>query len=328
MVERRTLGLGELMLAGLLWGGSFPVIKYGLNQGIDSAWLVMLRFSVAAVVCLLLLWHIGGMKRLSRVMFSKPLWIIGAFNGLAFVFQYHGLIYTTASKSSLLINMNVVFVAFLGAFLLKERLTPKILAGIGIALGGIFLLTTEGDLSNLAGGSAFGDLLQVLAALTWAFYIIDNKRIVDKGLNTLDITVGMLLVTFIISMPYSLYRLAGGAAPLPSGAHMTLALVVVYTAIGGSIAAYFLYSRGVKHVPAVVSAVFLMFEIVSAMIISFIFLGERIGAYGIVGGVAILAAIVIVSLNGQDQGAGEEDKNAGIDDTLCAKEFFPQGKDG
>ncbi len=303
------MGLAELILAGLLWGASFPIIKYGINIGIDTSWLVLLRFSVTAVVCLFLLLLFGGMKRLARVAFYKPFWIVGGLNGMAFVLQYHGLLYTSASKASLLINMNVVFVAALGVYMLKERLSKRVAGAIVLALVGIFLLTTEGDLGNLTGGSRSGDAFQVAAAMVWAFYIIENKKLVDSGRDPLDITAGMLLATFLISIPYSLYRLASAPSAFPSDQLLAGVCIVLYTALGGTLAAYFLYARGVKHVPAVVSAVFLTFEVVTAMTLAFIFLGERLAAIGMLGAVVVCAAIFVVSLDNKEE---KIDKRAGM----------------
>ena len=298
MVSDKGRGMAQIALASLFWGASFPIIKYGMMVGVDTSWLVMLRFAVAAVLCCILLLRYGGLAMLGRSLFNRYFWLLGFFNGLAFVFQYHGLLYTTASKASLLINTNVIFVALFGVILFKERLSQRIVASIILALVGVFLLATEGDVRVLLRGEIIGDALEVMAALTWAFYILENKRLMDKGADALELTGGMMLGTLVFSAPYAIYRIHGGAN-LGVGQGMSILLplgfVVLYTAIGGSIAAYFLYAKGVKHVSAVVSSVFLMFEMVAAVAISFVFLGERLGPIGFLGAVAVCFGIMIAS---------------------------------
>jgi len=299
-MEQKKLAIGSITLASLLWGASFPIIKYGMMLGMDTSWLVILRFSVAALLCSLVVIRFRGFRGLSRSFFRPSFWVLGFFNGIAFVFQYHGLLYTTASKASLLINMNVIFVAFFGALLYKQKVGGRICISITLALTGVFLLATEGNMENLARGSLFGDFLQVMAALSWAFYILENKLLMDKGENALELTGGMLLATFIFSAPYSLYRISqgGSMSVVSTGAAIPLALIILYTAIGGSLAAYYLYAKGVKHVSAVVASLFLMLEVVSAVGISMIFLGERLSAFGLIGAVAVCTGIMLAALEG------------------------------
>jgi len=306
--SKQVKGIIQLTAAGLLWGASFPAIKYGLSIGLDVGWLVLMRFGIAAAAGMFILLAMGGLRKMSEAVFHKELWLIGALNGLAFIFQYHGLLYTTATNASLLININVVFVAGLGVLILKEKLDRTISISIMLAMGGIFLLTTEGNLSRLQGGGMVGDIFEVLAALTWAFYIIDNKRIVDSGRNGMEITAGMMLVTFIISTPYALYRItmSGGITPLTNAVTLEYWGIILYTALGGSLVAYYLYALGVKRVPAVVSAVFLMFEVVSSLAISYFFLEERLGVIGLLGAVIICVAILLVSFETLREKKGKE----------------------
>ena len=298
MEQEKKRGITEIALASLLWGASFPIIKYGMMLGMDTSWLVILRFSLAALLCSFIVVYYRGLRGLSRSMFRPSFWMLGAFNGLAFVFQYHGLLYTTASKASLLINMNVIFVAFFGALLYREKLGGRIGVSITLALTGVLLLATDGDLASLTLGSMLGDFLEVMAALTWAFYILENKRLMDKGENALELTGGMLLGTFIFSSPYALFRIASGTPSTVAEASIfPLAMVIVYTALAGSLAAYFLYARGVKHVTAVVASIFLMMEVVSAVAISMVFLGEKLSIFGWMGAAAVCTGIVLAALD-------------------------------
>jgi drug/metabolite transporter (DMT)-like permease len=98
-------------LASLIWGTSFPGVKWGLDYVGNDMLFLWLRFAVATVVTLsIVLW----LKRFSFAVLREPVvWLIGGLNSAAFVAQYVGLNYTTASKTALLVDINVVAVAII-----------------------------------------------------------------------------------------------------------------------------------------------------------------------------------------------------------------------
>jgi drug/metabolite transporter (DMT)-like permease len=56
---------------------------------------------------------------------EKLIWYLGLLNGFSYLIQYVGINYTTASKSSLLVNLSAVWVAVLSWLILKERFSKK-----------------------------------------------------------------------------------------------------------------------------------------------------------------------------------------------------------
>ncbi|HUI86354.1 MAG TPA: hypothetical protein VLY21_04280, partial [Nitrososphaerales archaeon] len=72
MKNGKRSALGETALAGVLWGTSFPVITYGIGQGLDPRLFVFLRFASAAplmvVVALVL------RKKILATLRKKSVW--------------------------------------------------------------------------------------------------------------------------------------------------------------------------------------------------------------------------------------------------------------
>lgn len=124
------------ILSGVLWGTSFPAIKIGLAF-VDAFRFVFFRMFIASVLVLL----ISSVTRTLDVSLTRERSIgyLGILNGFAYLIQYLGMSFTTASKSSLLVNLSVVWVAVLSWLVLKERFSKKKVLGIVSGLAVSFL---------------------------------------------------------------------------------------------------------------------------------------------------------------------------------------------
>ena len=117
MFSQKSKAVLLTILAGALWGTSFPIIKIGLTYTDPFAFLFwrFLVSSVALVAVMLLLrkleFKMGDMKLLV---------FLGIANGAGYLLQYVGMNYTTAAKAALFINLSAMWVALLSPKLLGE----------------------------------------------------------------------------------------------------------------------------------------------------------------------------------------------------------------
>ena len=91
---------------------------------------------------------------------------LGLYTFLGFALQAVGLETTTASRSAFLLYLNVKFVPFLAAGLLKRKITPTTWISASLALGGTCLLSFDGSPPNV------GDGFCALAAGTYVFLFL------------------------------------------------------------------------------------------------------------------------------------------------------------
>ncbi len=287
MLDNKKKAVVLTILAGFLWGTSFPAIKIGLEY-IDAFTFVFLRFLVASLVMVAVLLFKQGFS----VNFSQKRLILflGVFNGVAYLMEYVGMVYTTASKSSLLINLSAVWVALLCPVVLRERLGAKKTLGVTVSLLGVFLTTTNLNFAALSGGSIVGDLLVVGAGIAWAVFMVYNKPVAESGKSLLPPMTLLLICTLLPLLPVVPFA-AGTVASLPIAAW----LAILYTAILCWVVPYYLWLKGLKHLSPVTSAIVLLTEIVVAVTISTLFLGEAFTAISGVGAVLIVIAILLVS---------------------------------
>ncbi|MBD3237448.1 MAG: EamA family transporter [Candidatus Eisenbacteria bacterium] len=158
----------------LLWSNSFHAISY-LRQhaGVPAMDLVTLRFAPVAPLCLLycvLRW------RELRVLLSQHAWallLVAALTVPGYNLPLNwgqGLV--PAETASLLISTNPLFVYLLALLFLGERLRRAKVAGLALALLGVYGLIgfQNGSLaSELIGRSFIAHALVVLLApLSWA----------------------------------------------------------------------------------------------------------------------------------------------------------------
>lgn len=151
-----------LVLAPVIWGSSFVVMKHSLDS-FTPFYLLAFRFTAAAVLLGLTCWKSW---RLMDRSYLKSGLIIGTFLFLAYAFQTFGLDRTTSGKNAFLTAVYCVIVPFL-YWLIAGRRPDKwnlLAAFICIAGIGMVALTTKGsggltvnlgDMLTLAGGFFF-----------------------------------------------------------------------------------------------------------------------------------------------------------------------------
>jgi len=286
-MESKKSAIAGLLLAVLTWGVSFPIIKAALGE-IDPFLFIFLRFGLAALIVMGYLAVFG--RSLRRLLNNRILWILGITNAAGFVMEFYGLTLTTASKASLLVNVNVVFMAIFSAILLKEKVGGRAKVGIVLGVTGVFLTTTGGDLSVLGTGSAIGDLIIFIGGIIWAYSNIYNKRaVMELGLSAMDVTESMTLTTAIALAPIMLF------SPLTFHVSLFSVSALLYVTLICTFLGFFLFYKALKSLTVVNVGIVMLFEIVVAIVTASVFLGETIPPLGAVGGVLIGVAIVLVS---------------------------------
>jgi drug/metabolite transporter (DMT)-like permease len=221
--------------------------------------------------------------------YKRLILVLGLTNGIAYLLQYVGMVYVGASASSLFVNLSVVWVALLAPLVLRERLGWKKSLGVVISLVGVVLMTTNLDFASITQGAVISDLLVIAAGIVWAVFIVYNKPLAT-GNSTVQVATWLLLFTLVPLLPIAPYS-AGILASLPFDAW----IAIFYTAVMCWVIPYYLWLKALKHLSPVTSAIVLLTEIVVAVAISALFLGEFFTVISGVGAVLIVSAILLAS---------------------------------
>src|SRR5437870_6710429 len=185
-----------VLLASVLWGTSFPGSKLTVGT-VDPLFLTFARMTIGAFLGLTVL---AATRRLDLRVFREPLvWILGAINAIGFELQNEGILLTTASKTALLVNVNVVIVPALMVLFFREAMSRLKVIGILIGTFGVVVVATKLDPASLAGGQFAGDVLVFVAGVVWAFYVVGAKKMVDRGGDYVGLTAGILATTALLA---------------------------------------------------------------------------------------------------------------------------------
>jgi drug/metabolite transporter (DMT)-like permease len=277
------------ILAGALWGTSFPIIKIGLKT-IDPFAFLFWRFLVS---CFALTAVMVLLKKFQfKITDKKLLVFLGIANGAGYLLQYVGMPYTSAAKAALFINLSAMWVAILSPKLLGEHISPKKVAGVVFGLVGVVFVSTNLDFATLTQGQLAGDSLLIISGVTWALFMIYNKKLVMNSTSaTFQSMTWVLIFTFLAIAPFSI--LSGSSFLALDGWAWA---AIVYTAIVCWVIPYYLWLEGLKHLSASTSTVLLLSEVVVAVVASILVLQEPTTVFSSIGALLIIIAIVLVSL--------------------------------
>jgi drug/metabolite transporter (DMT)-like permease len=177
------VGLSFSLVTAIMWGGLPIALKVVLGD-MDSITITWYRFSVSAVIVLLLYGHRSG-DAIKRLL-SRPLWpltllaVVGLLTN--YILSLMGLEKTTAEAAQILIQLAPLLLLVGSVWLFKEPFSaPQWLGVVGFVLG--LLLFFHHRLRALASmdeSYLLGLLLIMLAAVTWAAYGLAQKQLLKQ----------------------------------------------------------------------------------------------------------------------------------------------------
>lgn len=277
-----------LVVAGIIWGTSFAAGKVGVEH-MDPVLFSALRYTFAAVAIFIAL---VAMRQFDYSVFRlKGLWVIALFNAIAMVFQNVGMTMTSATNTVLLVDINVIFIAILAVFVLKERLNRWMVIGLIIGLAGVVVISTNGDMSAIISGSFEGNMMVFGAGILWAFYVVLLTRELNGTKLLASATGAVIVETAVFLIPVMLimtkdYRIES-----------TGTMAALYAGIFCTALAFVLYSVGLKQLGATMSSVILLVEIVFGILFAILLLGELPTIATAIGGAMILLSVIVISMN-------------------------------
>ncbi len=275
-VMDRKIAYGSLVIVAVVWGATFPIIKLSLTY-IDPISFLLFRFAIAAVV--LLPFVIKKMNKRDAIYGT----IVGIPLFLGYVTQTFGLQYTSPSMSGLITGIYIVLTPILSIFILRNGLDMVKIYLAVTAFVGMALMTISST-----SGEALGNLLTIATAFCYALQLVLTEKYLKTG-NPLVFTFFQLIVVAVLSLlisPGSVLK----AGILTNG---YVLFSVLFNAILGSTMAIWLMSVAIKNTNAYISALILVIEPVSAVMVSTVFFHFPVTILMILGGAIILVSMVL-----------------------------------
>jgi drug/metabolite transporter (DMT)-like permease len=280
-----------LTLCVLFWSGNIVMGKY-FAADIDPLQLSFFRWLFVAI--LLAPFLIKDFKNIVNTTIQNFLIlnILAILSVVGFNTLMYFALQTTLATNALLINSIVpVEILILSFFILKIKIVLKQFIGICLSMVGVVFLIIKGDISVLK-ALAFdsGDLLVLLAGIIWALYsvLIKFKPQELKAISFLVVITYIGLFWLNLIYLFNGYSLATDIVLIEK-----YYLVILYVSIFASILSFIFWNSGVETIGANKTGQFTHLMPLFGSILAYIFLGELLHFYHIIGAVIIMIGIYL-----------------------------------
>lgn len=283
----RRLGLVMLTTVVLAWGLTWPVNK-ALLEVIPPLWMAAIRAVVGAVALALFALARGRFTLPQRadvpVMLSITLLHMVGFVVLANI----GLQLVPTGRSVVLAYTTPLWVAP-GAYLfLGEPLTRRRIGGVVVGLLGLVVLFNPVAFDWTDRGAVLGNLAVLAAAFLWAASILHVRGHRWRG-TPFDLVPSEMVLSAVVLVPIAF--VAGEPPAIPWDTR--LVMLLLYSAIPGTVLAYWAVAMAGRLLPAVTTSLGLLATPVVSIVVAALWLGEAptpallAGITLILGGVAL-----------------------------------------
>ena len=283
----------SILGALVIWSSSFVAIKIAYET-FPPITLGAVRFVVATLI-------LGALTLLpkNRVKLEKKDIGTVALSGLMgitlyAVLQNIAMQWTSASSATLIIASYPAITLLLESLIYKVKMNLFKIIGILIAIAGVVILSyVKADTRQQ--GELLGVVLLLVAGIAWAFYNFLTKKVVNRY-PSISLLFYQTLFGTIFMAPLALFERADWAPPTVLSFSMML-----FLGLFCSVLAFLLYNNGLKKLPA--SSVTSMLNLVPifGVFFSWVLLGEQVTLRKVIGGVIIIAGVMISARQGKQK---------------------------
>jgi drug/metabolite transporter (DMT)-like permease len=265
-----------------VWGATFVVVKDAVARYPLYAFLG-LRFAIAVVAFVAI---VPSSVRMLRLPVLRIGVLAGVFLTAGYIFQTWGLQDTSASKAAFITGMFVVITPALQALLLRRPPRVFTVAGVVLAVAGLWLLS-GGD----AAGWNVGDTRVLLCAFAYSGHLI----VLGSLGRAHDVRPLTLVQLATVALACGAVSLATEPIALPGEASVWWALGI--TGVFGSAAAFAIQTYAQRFLSPSKTALILISEPAFGGLFGW-WAGERLGIGGVAGSALILGGMVLSEVMG------------------------------
>lgn len=279
-----------MILTTAFWGGSFVAGKIALPE-FPPMTLTFYRFLIATAI----IYPYMLSKEQVKIPEKRDLFLLFGLGFLGvsgyFAFQFTSLLYTSAANSSTINALNPLTSSIIASFLTEERLSKRKIGLIFLALFGVMLTISGGDVGMiLSMNYNRGDLIMLLAMLSFSFYGVFSKKATAKY-SPLLVTAYIFLFGLIQITPLMLRENVWmNIFDFSTKAWIS----IIFMAIGSSVLGYLIQQVAIKNLGVNKTSLFINLVPIFATLFAHFVLGDQITIINIT---AISIIVTTVYLN-------------------------------
>ena len=294
-MNNKSKGISMALIAAILWGisGNFAEYIFTHSDITDLSYTTF-RMLFSGIILLIYGIFLNSFSEFKKLIFDKKIMlklVIYSFLGIM------GLQYTF-SKTILLSNAPLAtLLQFLSPLIIlvyisvENRIKPKLSEVILtlISLFGMFLIVTNGNLSNIS-VSPQALIMGIISAMTFVFYIIYIKNFFKYDM-CLIVGLGMLLGSV------SLAPFTNHLNFIQSMNRNDIISAFAFNVILGNVIPFYFFLESTRYIRPNITAIIRSFEPIIALLISvFIMKTTTISFIQIIGVILIIGSVTLLSV--------------------------------
>jgi len=263
---------------------------------LDPFFLGSFRYTFGVLLFIAILWIAEGRQALRYGGRFLPAAVYGLVGFCGFnILVWWGLAYTLPEHASIIMALQTPMTALAVWLTRGLRPSPFTVGCIAVAIGGVLVVVTKGDPSQvLGGGSLLGDLLVFLGAVSWVIYTMAGHHF--SGWSPLRMTVLTCIPGTVGLLAINAFTIGMGYSVLPTldqllSVRWQLAYFVVFTVVLGVLG----FNNGVKYLGALNAM--LMLNLIPIIVFAIeAWLGRSFAAIELGGAALVIGALVANNL--------------------------------
>ncbi len=294
MNKSHAAGIILIALAGILWGAMGTAVQhiFNISKSFTPLGLVAMRQLCAGLLFVAVATLISPAK--TWAIFKDRRTLLDIVIGGVLVFTAHytffeAIFYSNAGTGAILLTTVPLFAALWLAFSKGQRLTLVEFICFLLASSGVALIVTNGSLDAVA-FSPLALLWGLASAIIAAIYSIQPLRAIRK-VGVTPVVAWGLLAGGIIGTCIAPFWTQHVNWTAETG------LCFGYIVLFGTVAAFWCYMTGLKHVSPVVAGLLNCLEPLSAFFFSIVLLGDSMSAIQFLGVVLVMLNVCVLSFS-------------------------------
>ena len=286
------------LLSGVCFGSIGIFIRLFSEAGFNNMAILATRNAISAVLLFLFMFIYDRNLLKCRVR-DLPVLLGGGFVGMTLtnVFYNIAVLNLSLGFAGVLIGLSPVYVVFIAAFLFRERISLRKLAGMVLAIIGVIMVS--GVIDSGVTFTALGLATGLLSGLFYGMTSIFTKISIGRGYNGLTITFYAVLITAITTAPFANW---GEVAEYTAAAPAAHIMLMIAHALIGAALPYLMLNVSLRFIEAGKASILTSSEPVAAMLFGAFVYGEKLTVISVAGMVIAVTAFGIISTGGSNDG--------------------------
>lgn len=289
-MSKRTWALIAATLVSIIYGVTFTIAKDVMPKYVQPFGFITMRVG-GSVLLFWLISFFGPKEKIAKEDFPRI--IAAALFGVALnmLTFFKGLSYTSPIMGAVLMVTTPLIVLILSAIIMKERMKKHKIFGIILGLAGTVTLILYGKSVVNAPNATLGNLLVFINAISYGFYLILVKKLMDKY-NAFTFVKWIYTFGFLMVLPFGWSEFNGiDWANLPTAIFWKIAFVVVFS----TFLTYLLNLISMRELKPTTVAVFIYLQPLFATIFAVSLGKDELSLVKLLSAVLIFAGVYLVT---------------------------------